>query len=226
MTEIHDATDQRASLSGERDRFYYDRFLSLLDEHTKRSNTPLFTYLITFATHQPYDRTFEPGLDVSGGGLGTDPHMHEFLRRLSMARIDYDAFKAELERRFPDERFLIVHFGDHQPGTTWTYLTDEDRRAIRIGTADETQHSKAYLTYYAMEGLNYEVTKLPDVDVLDIPYLGLVMLEAARLPLSDSYLQRKHLLALCNGRYASCDSRDEILAFQRGLIDSGLLVAR
>ncbi len=226
LTEIFDAAAQGASLSGERDRFYYDQFLSLLDEHTKTSTKPLFTYLITFATHQPYDRAFQPELDVPGGGPGTDPHMHEFLRRLSMARIDYDAFKQELSRRFPNERFLLVHFGDHQPGTTWTYLTDADRRAIRIGTAPETQRSKAYLTYYAVEGLNYDPPELPDVEVLDVPYLGLAVLEAARLPLSESYLRRKQLMALCDGRYASCGKRDDILAFHRRLIDSGLLVAR
>ena len=59
-----------------------------------------------------------------------------------------------------------------------------------------------------------------------MPYLGLVVLEAAGLPLSESYQERKRLMQLCGGRYATCAKRDEILAFHRRLIDSGLLVAR
>ena len=44
--------------------------------------------------------------------------MHEYLRRLSIAKLDYDWFKAELKRRFPNEPVLIVHYGDHHPMAT------------------------------------------------------------------------------------------------------------
>jgi hypothetical protein len=47
-----------------------------------------------------------------------------------------------------------------------------------------------YLTYYAIEGLNYQPPPMPDVDTLEVPYLGTVLLDAARLPLSQAY-QRK-----------------------------------
>jgi hypothetical protein len=121
---------------------------------------------------------------------------------------------------------LIVHYGDHQPTSTWPYLTAEDHTAIRSGEWQETQRSPAFETYYAVEGINYTPPPLPRFGILDIPYLGLVTLEAARLPLTDAYSERKRLMSVCEGRYASCQKRDEILVFHRRLLDSGLLAAR
>ena len=59
-----------------------------------------------------------------------------------------------------------------------------------------------------------------------MPYLGSVILEPAGLPLSDSFRERKRLMALCKGRYHTCDKRDEILGFHRRLIESGVIAAR
>src|SRR5258708_23481941 len=63
-----------------------------------------------------------PELDVPGGGPGTDPEMNECLRRLAMARMDYDDMRREVARRFPGERFLIVQYGDHHPIATRALL--------------------------------------------------------------------------------------------------------
>ena len=150
--------------------------------------------------------------------------MHEYLRRLSLARIDLEWFRAELKRRFPNERFLIVQYGDHQPVVT--------RPHLGFGADVESQNvimepeSKGFLTYYAAEGINFEVPQLPTVEVLDVPYLGTLMLQLAGLPLSPAQEERMRLLARCGGRYYMCPHSGEILAFHRRLIDSGLLVAR
>jgi hypothetical protein len=83
-----------------------------------------------------------------------------------------------------------------------------------------------FITFYAVEGLNYEPPPLPAVETLDVPYLGGVLIEAAGLPLSDAYAERKRLIGSCKGRYYGCERREEILSFHRRLIDSGLLDAR
>jgi hypothetical protein len=70
---------------------------------------------------------------------------------------------------------------------------------------------------------NYSPPPLPDYDVLDVAYLGTVMLEAAGLPLSEAQRERKRLMAVCEGRYFGCEPRSEILAFHRRLINSGLV---
>jgi hypothetical protein len=70
--------------------------------------------------------------------------------------------------------------------------------------------SIGFLTYCVIDGINYRVPPLPDFDALDVPYHGMLILDAARLPLSDAHCGRKRLMMLCLGRYNSCAKRDEI----------------
>jgi len=161
---------------------------------------------------------------VPGGGPGTDPEMSEYLRRLAMARIDYDEFRREIARRFPGERFVIVHYGDHHPVATRTLLGLDNK--LDAEDISLPQESPGYITYYAVDGINYQPPALPAVETLDVPYMPVVILNAARLPLSDSFRERQGLLAACNGRYFTCEPRDTILAFHRRLMDSGLIDAR
>lgn len=86
--------------------------------------------------------------------------------------------------------------------------------------------SQGYLTYYTIDGVNYDPGPAPDVEVLDVPYLGALLLNAARVPLSEVHRERLRLLDVCKGRYFTCTRRDEILSFHRRLIDSGLMMAR
>ena len=97
MPEIFDYRAQGAKRFDERDRFYYANALNDIERHIALSNSPLFTFIITSATHLPYDNTYEPDVHVSGGGPGTDPELNEYLRRLGMAHMDYDEFRAALE---------------------------------------------------------------------------------------------------------------------------------
>jgi hypothetical protein len=195
-----------------------------MGRHFATSKKPLFTYVQTMAAHSPYNYTYEPGENVPGGGPGTDPQMHEYLRRLSMARIDYEWLRQEIRRRFPGERILIVHYGDHHPIATRPFL-GYDQYA---DPEDMTVHPEGpgFTTYYAVDGHNYTPPALPDLDMLDVPYLGGVILEAAGLPLSDSFRERKRLMQVCAGRYHSCGKREEVLGFHRRLIESGLIDAR
>ncbi|MBS0270889.1 MAG: sulfatase, partial [Proteobacteria bacterium] len=150
--------------------------------------------------------------------------MNEYLRRLGLAHMDYDEFRKALSKRFPTEHFLIVQYGDHQPIATRTLLGfDASSFAEDIKLTPE---SRGLLTYYSVDGVNYNPPSLPEIDVLDVPYLGTIMLQAARLPLPDSYQERLRLLALCQGRYYTCGKSQEILAFHRRLMDSGLIEAR
>lgn len=224
LSEIHDFAGQKAKRYNERDRFYYGNVLERIDEQVAGTRAPLFTYILTSATHLPYKDAHSPEMDVPGGGPGTEPEMHEYLRRLSLARIDLEWFRAELKRRFPKERFLIVQYGDHQPIVTRPLLGfDQATAAQDVLMAPE---SPGFLTYYAVEGLNMVLPPLPEVDVLDVPYLGTVMLKSAGLPLTPAGRERMRLLERCNGRYYQCEHQNEILAFHRRLIDSGLLIAR
>jgi phosphoglycerol transferase MdoB-like AlkP superfamily enzyme len=224
LREIFDLKAQGAKTAQERDRFYYDNAMGEMERHFKTSRRPLFTFIQTMSAHWPYDYKYEPDVQVPGGGPGTDPEMDEYLRRVSMAKMDYDYLVPELRRRFPRERFLIVHYGDHHPMATRTLLGyKSDTEAEDVALDPE---SIGFITYYAVQGINYRVPVLPQYETLDVSYLGTVMLDLAGLPLSDSHRERKRLLALCRGRYYGCAKREEILLFHRRLIDSGVLAAR
>ena len=223
INEMFDAKDQGANSYNERDRFYFGNALNEIDRHLKRSRQPLFTMIFTMATHSPYNSAYMPQVDVPGGGPGTDPEMSEYLRRLAMAKIDFDDLRGEITRRFPGERFLIVHYGDHHPIATRSLLGLNNKlEAEDISLPPE---SPGFITYYAVDGINYEPPPLPEVETLDVPYMPLVILNAARLPLSDSFRERQHILTACNGRYFTCAPHDTILAFHRRLINSGLIDA-
>lgn len=223
LKEIFDLRAQGAKSAQERDRFYYDNAMAEMDRHFKSSQQPLFTFIQTMSAHWPYDFKYEPEVDVAGGGPGTEPEMSEYLRRVSMAKMDYDYLAAELRQRFPNERFLIVHYGDHHPMATRTLLGYKDETEAEDVILD--QDSIGFITYYAAHGINYRLPALPSYEPLDVAYLGTVMLDLAGLPLSDSHRERKRLMTVCRGRYYSCAQRDEILLFHRRLIDSGVLAA-
>jgi hypothetical protein len=223
FTDIRDAKDQGAKLANERDRFYYANALGEIERHIKASRAPLFTFIQTMATHGGYDYAYMPEVAVSGGGPGTHPEMHEYLRRLGMAQMDYTFLRAELARRFPREPFLIVHYGDHHPLATRTLLGFRDDATIEEVMASGNQAALA--TYYALDGVRYRLPPLATPESTDVAYLGTIILGAAGLPLSQAYAERKRLMLLCEGRYQDCPAREEILKFHRRLVDAGLLDA-
>jgi phosphoglycerol transferase MdoB-like AlkP superfamily enzyme len=224
LREIFDMRAQRAKSAHERDRFYYDNTLAEMGRHFKASGKPLFAFVQTMSAHWPYDYAFAPEVDVPGGEPGTDPEMHEYLRRLSIAKMDYDYLVRELRRRFPHERFLIVHYGDHHPMATRTLLGYRSETEAEDVALDP--ESVGFVTYYAVQGVNYRVPTLPKHETLDVSYLGSLILELAGLPLSDAHRERLRLMALCEGRYYGCTRREEILRFHRRLIDAGIVAAR
>ena len=223
LKEIFDAEDQGAKTDNERDRFYFGNALDEMSRHLQKSRQPLFTMIFTMATHSPYDFPYMPEVDVPGGGPGTDPEMNEYLRRLAMARIDYDELRREIVRRFPGERFLIVHYGDHHPIATRTLLGLNNK--LDAEDISLPLESPGFVTYYAVDGINYQPPALSTVETLDVSYMPVVILNAARLPLSDAFRERQRMLTACNGRYYTCEPRDTVLAFHRRLIDSGLIDA-
>jgi hypothetical protein len=224
LNEIFDLKDQKAPTAQERDRFYFGNALAEIERHVATSTTPMFTYIQTMSAHWPYDVKMFTNEDVPGGGPGTDPEMHEYLRRLSLANRDYQWLLGELKKRFPQERFLVVSYGDHHPTATRTLLGFKQETEAEDVALE--RDSLGYITYYAARGVNYTVPPLPREDIVDVAYLGAIVLNAAGLPLSDANRERKRLMTLCGGRYNECPKHTEILTFHRRLIDSGIIKAR
>jgi len=221
--EIVDAKAQGAKHANERDRFYYSNALAEIGRHVKTSAKPLFLYIQTMAAHGSYDYVYSPDVDVPGGGPGTSPELNEYLRRLAMARMDYAFLRSELVRRFPGQAFLIVHYGDHQPTVTQSLLGFDASASIEDIVASGNEAAR--ITYYVVDGVRYRPPPLPSLDILDVAYLGTMLLEAAGIPLSEPHRERRRLMMLCSGRYYDCPAREEVLKFHRRLIESGLMKA-
>ena len=224
IKDIFDARDQKAPTAFERDRFYFGNALNNLQAHVAESKAPLFTFIETMATHWPYHETFFPEEKVPGGGEGVDAEMNEFLRRLWLSKTDLEDMRAQLATRFPTERFLIVHYGDHHPVAT--------RRLLGFPPEMESEDvelppdSPGFITYFAVQGVNFTPRALPVIDPIDVAYLPALIIYAAGLPLPDPDAERLRLMKDCNGRYHDCANRDEILDFHRRLIEAGLLKPR
>ena len=214
--EVFDRRAQGITGIHERDRVYFENALAAIDRHLRASGAPFFVYVQTMTAHGPYSFKYLPGEDVAGGGPGTSPAMSEYLRRAAIVQRDGEWLMEELKRRFPAQRILIIRFGDHHPTATSELLASDAKDR-------QSPTSSRFTTFYAIKGHNLDVPRLPRYDVIDVPYLGNIILEAAGVPLSEAQTHRRALMQACTGKYFSCERRDEILAFHRRLIQSDLI---
>ena len=221
FSEIADSKAQGNERENERDRFFFANVLNRIDQHRAQSSQPLFLYIETMSAHWPYDEIYMPEVDVKGGGPATPAEMSEYLRRLAMVKMDDQWFRVELARRFPNERFLIFRYGDHHPVATMPLLGE-----VKAVYAEDTHFpidSPAFHTFFATNGIGYTPPPLPKLDMIDVPYLGGILLQSAGLPLPELWKKRMGLMTTCQGRFWSCPDHQMILDFNRELINAHVL---
>ena len=203
------------------DAFYFNKAAETIAKH--RGTQPLFLHVYTAQNHFPWTFRFRPDLAPDWKDTGNTPDVDEYLRRQHLTAVDYQAFLARLKREFPEESFLIVRFGDHQPYFARSLIDpgqDDSMRVRRIAAGDPRFLS----TYYAIDTLNFTPRNpAPEVTALDAPYLPLVVLEAAGVPLDPSFSEQKKILQRCQGLFFRCKSGTEARRFNRLLIDAGLI---
>ncbi len=221
-TGIEHFLDSRQLKSGvaDTDTFFYDHAERLIGR--ERGDGPLFLFVYLAMNHFPWDYRYRPDL-FPNWKLGNDFTIDEYLRRQEISARDYAQFKQRLARQFPREKFLVVRFGDHQPLFAKHYLEpglDQEGVAQRIMQFDP----RYFTTYYAIEWLNYRPASLSSaLDRLDAPYLPLVVLESAGVPLDPSFREQKKIMQRCQGMFYLCADGAEARHFNRLLIDAGLL---
>jgi hypothetical protein len=189
----------------------------------ERGNGPVFVFVYLAANHFPWDFRYRPDLSFDWKNLGNVPEIEEYLRRQQMSVRDYAQFKERLAREFPGEQFMLVRFGDHQPFFAKRYL---EPGLDEAGIAQRIQHydPRYFTTYYAIDALNFRPRNLSSaLDTLDAPYLPLVVLEGAGVPLDASFKEQKRVLQRCKGMFYFCADGAEARRFNRLLIDAGLL---
>lgn len=203
------------------DAFYFNKAADTIAK--RRGKDPLFLLVYTAQNHFPWDFRFRPDLAPEWRDPGNRADVDEYLRRQHLSAVDYQAFVARLKREFPDESFLIVRFGDHQPYLARNLIDpgqDDSMIARRIAAADP----RFLTTYYAINTINFTPRDLSSaVDALDAPYLPLIVLEAAGVPLDPSFAEQKKILQRCKGLFYRCNGGAEARRFNRLLIDAGLI---
>jgi hypothetical protein len=220
VQKFRDQTNLRAE-EFEADAFYYGKALSALARDRDKGSMFLYVYLA--ANHYPWYERWREDLMPEWQDLQNPPVVDEYLRRQAISAQDFAAFKADLARKFPQESFLLVRYGDHQPDFSaqilepWLAPTEI---ALRIRKFDP----KYFTTYYAIDTVNFKPVDVSSaVDTLEGPYLPLVILEAAGLPLDPSFTEQKNILRRCNGIFYACNGGTEARRFHRLLIDAGLI---
>jgi hypothetical protein len=203
------------------DRFYFDAAANLMAR--ERASGPLFVLVYTMANHFPWSYRFAPDRLPGWRDPGNGADVDEYLRRQALSAEDYADFRARLAREFPGERFLIVKFGDHQPMFA-KHIIEPSLDSAELGRRIAAFDPSYFTTYYALDAVNFRPVDLTlAIDKLDAPYLPLVLLEAAGLPLDASFAEQKRILERCKGLFYRCAGGAEARRFNRLLIDAGLI---
>jgi Sulfatase len=220
VDQLIDAAEMGAG-DVEPDHFYYDKAARLIGR--ERGAAPLFLFVYTVANHFPWNSRFRPDLTPAWRDPGNEPDLDEYIRRQTMSARDYADFVARLQREFPNESFLLVRFGDHQPNFAAKILEPaQDDAAIAEGIRQFDP--RYYTTYYAVDAVNFAPVDLASaLDRLDAPYLPLAVLGAAGIPLDPSFAEQKRILERCHGEFYRCGNGAEARRFNKLLIDAGLI---
>jgi hypothetical protein len=220
VAHFYDAHDLGAR-DIEPDSFFYDAALNLMSQQAP--GKPLFAFVYLAANHFPWETKFRPELLPAWRAPGNAPSIDEYLRRQAISAEQYRAFMTGLKKKFPNQPFLIVRYGDHQPEFA-PHILDPGLDEAGIGKKLENYDPRYYATYYAIDAINFEPVQSPAVmDRIDAAYLPLVILEAAGIPLDPSFEEQKRVMLRCSGVFYACRDGAEARRFNRLLIDAGMI---
>ena len=204
------------------DNFYFDQALKVFSREVP-TRAPVFMFLYLTANHFPWTDVYKPELTPGWTPPGNTAEVDEYIRRQTATAHDYGEFVARLKRDYPDESFLIVRFGDHQPAISQKLIEpgiDRAHLARRLMAADR----RFFSTYYAIDAVNFQPKDLSSaLDKLDAAYLPIVIQDAAGVPLDPSFAEQKDIMLRCKGIFYSCSKGTEARRFNRLLIDAGLI---
>ncbi len=203
------------------DHFYYDAALRVMQKD--RAKGPMFMMVYTMANHMPWNYVYRPDLAKDWKAPGNQYEIDEYLRRQHMSDQDYRQLVAKLRKEFPGEPFLIVRFGDHQPYFA-KHIIDgvlDDSAIARVVNDSDPRY---FRTYYAIDAINFAPVNVASaINNLDAPYLPMVVMEAAGVPLDPSFVEQKQVFLRCDGKFYTCKDGAEQRRFTRLLIDAGLI---
>lgn len=176
-------------------------------EKAKARGAPVFLFMLTLHQHgphmtplaqlpPPYDKPLFVGRIARDKVLDDwlNLNLGNYLQRLG----ESDRAEATLEAmlRKDDRPALLAHFGDHQPSFDGAINVLQKNLPVRV--ADPKM-----VTYYMLKGFNMRVQHV-DYPVLDIAFLGSLLLDTAGLR-KDAFFDANALLReRCRGHDVDC----------------------
>jgi phosphoglycerol transferase MdoB-like AlkP superfamily enzyme len=192
-------------------------------EKARAGGKPLFVFVLTLYQHgphmtpfkempAPFDKPLFPGKLAPGNPPLDDwlnLNLTNYLQRVSMSSAAMTQLEGFLRR---DNRpVLLLHFGDHQPSFDGAINT-------LAKTVPPQVPDPQYTTYYMLKGFNLPIRR-EDYPVLDIAYLGSLLLDAADLPRDPFFVANTLLRDRCDGHDLDCRNaalRDSYRAYVFG----------
>ena len=177
------------------------------DEKRVHPDQPLFVFMLTLHQHgphmvplaelpAPYDKPLFPGaFKPKALDDWLNLNLGNYLERLQQS----DAMLADLQTFLfeRDHPAVLMHFGDHQPSF------DGAINEIPKEVPKPARHTSDWVTYYMLKS-NYAVRGRFDYPVLDIAFLGSLLLDVAGIPKNAFYQANTLLRERCQGRYLDC----------------------
>jgi len=217
-----DMADMGVSEDMQPDRFYFDQALQLIARERK-ADQPMFVLVYLTANHFPWTTSYRPDLTPAGWTApGNAAEVDEYIRRQAMTAADYASFVERLKIDHPNELFLLVRFGDHQPAISQKLLEPKLPQA-KLADRIMNHDPRYYKTYYAIDALNYKPDMSSALETLDAAYLPLAVQEAAGIPLDSTFAEQKKIMLRCQGLFYACREGAEAKRFNRLLIDAGFV---
>lgn len=172
----------------------------------KRTDKPLFIFSLTMYEHGPYDESHTDDYQITGqtessNAPGKFRHYMEKIITSDPAIKDFSNFVAQREKPT-----MFLYFGDHQPN-------------IELNNYQSPFTNPAHITQFTLRDNLTQGASLSTGELTDISFLGGMILERARLPLSPFYKANIQMRHLCEGKLNDCEDEKLINSYKNYIYD-------
>ncbi|WP_219495369.1 LTA synthase family protein [Proteus terrae] len=167
----------------------------------KRTDKPLFIFSLTMYEHGPYDESHRDMYQIAGhtessNAPGKFSHYMEKIITSDPAIKDFSNFVAQREKPT-----MFLYFGDHQPN-------------IELNNYLSPFTNPAHITQFTLRDNLTQGASLSTGELTDISFLGGMILERARLPLSPFYKANIQMRHLCEGKLNDCEDEKLVNSYK------------
>ncbi len=186
------------------------------DERAAHPDQPLFVFVLTLRQHGPHmtplknlPAPYNKPLFAKKIDDWLNLNLGNYLYRLEQS----DLAMGQLEKKLlgGKQPVILLHFGDHQP--SFDGALNNLVKNVPKGIRDPSK-----VTYYMLK-TNFAPAHRFDLPVLDIIYLGGLLLDVADLPKNPFYVANTQLRERCKGRYLDCTAPGMLDSYHAHLFD-------